>query len=136
MDRWLEKDLEIFSKLMTDKGYTSDFLVNGKYSGDLLSAMTTTAEAAHAEEYSMFPVILHTRVPDPNPSNLALLKLRVDHGDNGLRIRDAEIESLKIEGKTRYNVNVNFLNTMKFPSNEELLDKMKKKISKQIKPRR
>lgn len=136
MDRWLEKDLEQFSKLMTDKGYTADFLVNGKYSGDLLAALTTTAEVAHAEEYSMFPVILHTPVPDPVHTNQTLLKLRVDHGDTGLRIRDATIESAKIDGKTKNNLNVSFLNTVKFPSSTELLEKIKKKISKQLKPRR
>lgn len=136
MDRWLEKDLESFSKLMTDKGYTADFLVNGKHSGELLAALTTTAEVAHAEEYSMFPVILHTPVPDRIPTNQTLLKLRVDHGDDGLRIRDATVESAKIDGKIKYNINVPFLNTVKFPTNEELLEKIRKKISKQIKPRR
>lgn len=110
--------------------------MNGKHSGDLLAALTTTAEAAHAEEYSMFPVILHTPVPDQVATNKTLLKLRVDHGDDGLRIRDATIESAKIDGRTKYNINVSFANTVKFPSNEDLLEKIKKKFSKQIKPRR
>lgn len=125
--------MEAFNKLMYQKGYTGPFVVNNSYSGELLEAVKACATAAEAAEHSMFPLILHTRVKSDDPLNMSLLQLRCDEGDAGIKIRDATIDQLNINGIMKRNVVVPFTSTEKFPSNDDIMGSVKKRFTKKIK---
>ncbi|MBN8879870.1 MAG: hypothetical protein J0I32_20165 [Sphingobacteriales bacterium] len=130
MDKWLAQDLEAFSRLMDKKGYTGPFLVNNSYSGELLAAVKVSEATAKEQGSALFPLILHTRIKTGDAADMPLLRLRLDDTDQGIQIRDATIETVKVNGITRYNVDVPFANTGKFPSNEELMEKVRKRFIK------
>lgn len=137
MDKWLDKDMEVFSQMMADKGYINDFLVNNKFSGDLLSSLRHLAEYAYKEELPMFPIVLHTRVPDHKDLNSdPLLELKVIETDFGLYIREAAIVSMRINDKMKSNINVSFSTSDKFPDSQQLLDKIRNRAEKKNKSKR
>ncbi|WP_199119257.1 hypothetical protein [Pedobacter sp. ASV28] len=123
MDKYLDKDMEAFCKMLEDKGYKGHFLVNLTNSGELLPAMQVTVMQAHEQEYYPFPLILQTVLSDKRFENMPVVKLRVDHTDDGLKIRDAEVEGLMVKGKQTFK-SISIAGGQKFPSKEQLLSKI------------
>lgn len=123
MDRYLENDLQDFSDLMRSKGYKDLFLVNSYISGSLFDAMHATVMKARDEEYDPFPMILHTRLLDPRFEGIPLLMLRVDRTDCGLKIRDAEVESLMVRGQATRKA-IPFSDNKQFPEEKKLLNSL------------
>jgi hypothetical protein len=130
MDKWLEEDLQAFCKVMERKGYTEPFLVNNSYSGELLAAIKECINTAEEQGDCAFPLILNTMAITDDPISRPFLQLRCDCVDEAIKIRNATIETVIVEGVTKYNVDVRFTNTEDFPSVAELEEKLKKRFIK------
>jgi len=129
MDKWMEKDISAFGKLMEEKGYTTPFLINGGYSGDLIPAITKTVERASEQGFPLFPLVIHTFIKIGSPYDRPMLSIRVDEGDEGFKIRDAELEGIKVKGVPKPNMNISFASTAKFPTHDQLIEKLNTKFS-------